>query len=47
MGERGNTEDEVNVSAPESAVTHHNNGAVEIFTISEVSLPVDNQEEHA
>ncbi|EAP1584193.1 Ig-like domain repeat protein [Salmonella enterica] len=47
MSERGNTEDEVNVSAPESAVTHHNNGAVEIFTISEVSLPVDNQEEHA
>ncbi|EBJ1007647.1 Ig-like domain repeat protein, partial [Salmonella enterica] len=47
MNERGNTEDEVNVSAPESAVTHHNNGAVEIFTISEVSLPVDNQEEHA
>ncbi|EJG5422494.1 Ig-like domain repeat protein, partial [Salmonella enterica] len=47
MSERGNSEDEVNVSAPESAVTHHNNGAVEIFTISEVSLPVDNQEEHA
>ncbi|KSB79703.1 hypothetical protein LFZ51_00300 [Salmonella enterica subsp. arizonae serovar 63:g,z51:- str. So 20/20] len=47
MNERGNTEDEVNVSAPESAAAHNNNGAVEIFTISEVSLPVDNQEEHA
>ncbi|ECC2884961.1 hypothetical protein KO62_16445, partial [Salmonella enterica subsp. arizonae] len=47
MNERGNTADEVNVSAPESAAAHNNNGAVEIFTISEVSLPVDNQEEHA
>lgn len=29
------------------SVGHNNNGAIDVFAVNEVTLPVDNQEEHA
>ncbi|EJV6736609.1 non-fimbrial adhesin SiiE [Salmonella enterica] len=47
MNARGKTEDDINDSPSTSAVGHNNNGAIEVFAVNEVTLPVDNQEEHA
>ncbi|EHY6749784.1 non-fimbrial adhesin SiiE [Salmonella enterica] len=47
MNARGKTEDDINDSPSTSSVGHNNNGAIEVFTVNEVTLPVDNQEEHA
>ncbi|EBM4097061.1 Ig-like domain repeat protein [Salmonella enterica] len=47
MNARGKTEDDINDSPSTSSVGHNNNGAIDIFAVNEVTLPVDNQEEHA
>ncbi|HCL5257511.1 TPA: hypothetical protein N2G22_003133, partial [Salmonella enterica] len=47
MNERGKTEDDINDSPSTSSVGHNNNGSIDVFTVNEVTLPVDNQEEHA
>ncbi|EGC3978514.1 Ig-like domain repeat protein [Salmonella enterica] len=47
MNARGKTEDDINDSPSTSSVGHNNNGAIEVFAVNEVTLPVDNQEEHA
>ncbi|EEF3747530.1 Ig-like domain repeat protein [Salmonella enterica] len=47
MNARGKTEDDINDSPSTSSVGHNNNGAIDVFTVNEVTLPVDNQEEHA
>ncbi|EMW3921570.1 non-fimbrial adhesin SiiE [Salmonella enterica subsp. enterica serovar Amsterdam] len=44
---RGKTEDDINDSPSTSSVGHNNNGAIDVFAVNEVTLPVDNQEEHA
>ncbi|EBK8001079.1 Ig-like domain repeat protein [Salmonella enterica subsp. enterica] len=47
MNARGKTEDDINDSPSTSSVGHNNNGAIDVFVVNEVTLPVDNQEEHA
>ncbi|EDQ3973526.1 Ig-like domain repeat protein [Salmonella enterica subsp. enterica serovar Mbandaka] len=47
MNARGKTEDDINDSPSTSSVGHNNNGAIDVFSVNEVTLPVDNQEEHA
>ncbi|WP_079819470.1 Ig-like domain-containing protein [Salmonella enterica] len=47
MNARGKTEDDINDSPSTSSVGHNNNGAIDVFAVNEVALPVDNQEEHA
>ncbi|EJV2972085.1 non-fimbrial adhesin SiiE [Salmonella enterica] len=47
MNVRGKTEDDINDSHSTSSVGHNNNGAIDVFAVNEVTLPVDNQEEHA
>ncbi|ECA4560308.1 Ig-like domain repeat protein [Salmonella enterica subsp. enterica serovar Saintpaul] len=47
MNVRGKTEDDINDSPSTSSVGHNNNGAIDVFAVNEVTLPVDNQEEHA
>ncbi|WP_079816715.1 Ig-like domain-containing protein [Salmonella enterica] len=47
MNARGKTEDDINDSPSTSSVGHNNNGAIDVFAVNEVTLPVDNQEEHA
>ncbi|EAB4491929.1 Ig-like domain repeat protein [Salmonella enterica subsp. enterica serovar Newport] len=47
MNARGKTEDDINDSSSTSSVGHNNNGAIDVFAVNEVTLPVDNQEEHA
>ncbi|ECE6154766.1 Ig-like domain repeat protein [Salmonella enterica subsp. enterica] len=47
MNARGKTEDDINDSPSTSFVGHNNNGAIDVFAVNEVTLPVDNQEEHA
>ncbi|EHP8707575.1 non-fimbrial adhesin SiiE [Salmonella enterica subsp. enterica serovar Infantis] len=47
MNARGKTEDDINDSPSTSSVGHNNNGAIHVFAVNEVTLPVDNQEEHA
>ncbi|MYO99696.1 Ig-like domain repeat protein [Salmonella enterica subsp. enterica serovar Typhimurium] len=47
MNIRGKTEDDINDSPSTSSVGHNNNGAIDVFAVNEVTLPVDNQEEHA
>ncbi|EHS4895730.1 non-fimbrial adhesin SiiE [Salmonella enterica] len=47
MNARGKTEDNINDSPSTSSVGHNNNGAIDVFAVNEVTLPVDNQEEHA
>ncbi|ECB1510788.1 non-fimbrial adhesin SiiE [Salmonella enterica] len=47
MNARGKTEDDINDSPSTSSVEHNNNGAIDVFAVNEVTLPVDNQEEHA
>ncbi|EAQ8939075.1 Ig-like domain repeat protein [Salmonella enterica] len=47
MNARGKTEDDINDSPSTSSVGHNNNGAINVFAVNEVTLPVDNQEEHA
>ncbi|ECX4168326.1 Ig-like domain repeat protein, partial [Salmonella enterica] len=46
MNARGKTEDDINDSPSTSSVGHNNNGAIDVFAVNEVTLPVDNQEEH-
>ncbi|EGG4119904.1 Ig-like domain repeat protein [Salmonella enterica] len=46
MNARGKTEDDINDS-PSTSSVGHNNGAIDVFAVNEVTLPVDNQEEHA
>ncbi|EEH6986150.1 Ig-like domain repeat protein, partial [Salmonella enterica subsp. enterica serovar Typhimurium] len=46
MNVRGKTEDDINDSPSTSSVGHNNNGAIDVFAVNEVTLPVDNQEEH-
>ncbi|EEP2829243.1 Ig-like domain repeat protein [Salmonella enterica] len=47
MNARGKAEDDINDSPSTSSVGHNNNGAIDVFAVNEVTLPVDNQEEHA
>ncbi|EEG8821915.1 Ig-like domain repeat protein [Salmonella enterica] len=47
MNARGKTEDDINDSPSTSSVGYNNNGAIDVFAVNEVTLPVDNQEEHA
>ncbi|ECM3533507.1 Ig-like domain repeat protein [Salmonella enterica subsp. enterica serovar Typhimurium] len=47
MNVRGKTEEDINDSPSTSSVGHNNNGAIDVFAVNEVTLPVDNQEEHA
>ncbi|EJU6890666.1 non-fimbrial adhesin SiiE [Salmonella enterica] len=47
MNARGKTEDDINDSPSTSSVGHNNNGAIDVFAVNKVTLPVDNQEEHA
>ncbi|ECF2557609.1 TPA: Ig-like domain repeat protein [Salmonella enterica] len=47
MNARGKTEDDINDSPSTSSVGHNNNGAIDVFAVNEVTLPIDNQEEHA
>ncbi|MDJ5727639.1 Ig-like domain-containing protein [Salmonella enterica] len=47
MNVRGKTGDDINDSPSTSSVGHNNNGAIDVFAVNEVTLPVDNQEEHA
>ncbi|PUT56377.1 non-fimbrial adhesin SiiE [Salmonella enterica] len=47
MNARGKTEDDINDSPSTSSVGHNNNGTIDVFAVNEVTLPVDNQEEHA
>ncbi|APX83000.1 Ig-like domain repeat protein [Salmonella enterica subsp. enterica serovar Gallinarum str. 9184] len=47
MNARGKTKDDINDSPSTSSVGHNNNGAIDVFAVNEVTLPVDNQEEHA
>ncbi|EBT6963381.1 Ig-like domain repeat protein [Salmonella enterica] len=47
MNVRGKTEDDINDSPSTSSVGHNNNGTIDVFAVNEVTLPVDNQEEHA
>ncbi|EMA8302887.1 non-fimbrial adhesin SiiE [Salmonella enterica] len=47
MNARGKTEDDINDSPSTSSVGHNNNGSIDVFAVNEVTLPVDNQEEHA
>ncbi|EDH8665939.1 Ig-like domain repeat protein [Salmonella enterica subsp. enterica serovar Newport] len=47
MNVRGKAEDDINDSPSTSSVGHNNNGAIDVFAVNEVTLPVDNQEEHA
>ncbi|EKQ2986150.1 non-fimbrial adhesin SiiE [Salmonella enterica] len=47
MNARGKTEDDISDSPSTSSVGHNNNGAIDVFAVNEVTLPVDNQEEHA
>ncbi|HCT2817915.1 TPA: non-fimbrial adhesin SiiE [Salmonella enterica subsp. enterica serovar Enteritidis] len=47
MNARGKTEDDINDSPSTSSAGHNNNGAIDVFAVNEVTLPVDNQEEHA
>ncbi|EJO5681225.1 non-fimbrial adhesin SiiE [Salmonella enterica] len=47
MNARGKTEDDINDPPSTSSVGHNNNGAIDVFAVNEVTLPVDNQEEHA
>ncbi|ECH1169763.1 Ig-like domain repeat protein [Salmonella enterica subsp. enterica] len=47
MNARGKTEDDINDSPSTSSVGHNNNGAIDVFAVNEVTLPVDNQEENA
>ncbi len=47
MNARGKTGDDINDSPSTSSVDHNNNGAIDIFTVNEVILPVESQEEHA
>ncbi|EJV4096041.1 non-fimbrial adhesin SiiE [Salmonella enterica] len=47
MNARGKTEDDINDSPSTSSVGHNNNGAIDVFAVNEVTLPVDKQEEHA
>ncbi|EIR2943489.1 non-fimbrial adhesin SiiE [Salmonella enterica] len=47
MNARGKTEDDIKDSPSTSSVGHNNNGAIDVFAVNEVTLPVDNQEEHA
>ncbi|MGU7404759.1 Ig-like domain-containing protein, partial [Salmonella enterica subsp. houtenae serovar 48:g,z51:-] len=47
MNARGKNEDDINDSPSTSSVDHNNNGAIDIFTVNEVILPVESQEEHA
>ncbi|EBG0187176.1 Ig-like domain repeat protein [Salmonella enterica subsp. enterica] len=47
MNARGKTGDDINDSPSTSSVGHNNNGAIDVFAVNEVTLPVDNQEEHA
>ncbi|EAU0233344.1 Ig-like domain repeat protein [Salmonella enterica] len=47
MNARGKTEDDINDSPSTSSVGHNNNGAIDVFAVNEVTLPVDNQEEYA
>ncbi|EBE0994934.1 Ig-like domain repeat protein [Salmonella enterica] len=47
MNARGKTEDDINDSPSTSSVGHNNNGVIDVFAVNEVTLPVDNQEEHA
>ncbi|EOV8124929.1 non-fimbrial adhesin SiiE [Salmonella enterica subsp. enterica serovar Anatum] len=47
MNARGKTEDDINDSPSTSSVGHNNNGAIDVFAVNEVTLPVDNKEEHA
>ncbi|HAD0050846.1 TPA_asm: Ig-like domain repeat protein, partial [Salmonella enterica subsp. enterica serovar Typhimurium] len=44
MNVRGKTEDDINDSPSTSSVGHNNNGAIDVFAVNEVTLPVDNQE---
>ncbi|EJD1703174.1 non-fimbrial adhesin SiiE, partial [Salmonella enterica] len=44
MNARGKTEDDINDSPSTSSVGHNNNGAIDVFAVNEVTLPVDNQE---
>ncbi|EIS5753907.1 non-fimbrial adhesin SiiE [Salmonella enterica] len=46
MNARGKAEDDINDSPSTSSVGHNNNGAIDVFAVNEVTLPVDNQEEH-
>ncbi|HAF7349408.1 TPA: Ig-like domain repeat protein, partial [Salmonella enterica] len=43
MNARGKTEDDINDSPSTSSVGHNNNGAIDVFAVNEVTLPVDNQ----
>ncbi|EIV4248607.1 non-fimbrial adhesin SiiE, partial [Salmonella enterica] len=45
MNARGKAEDDINDSPSTSSVGHNNNGAIDVFAVNEVTLPVDNQEE--
>ncbi|EHK8177790.1 non-fimbrial adhesin SiiE [Salmonella enterica subsp. enterica serovar Stanley] len=47
MNARGKAEDDINDSPSTSSVGHNNNGAIDVFAVNEVTLPIDNQEEHA
>ncbi|EBU4087671.1 hypothetical protein CWF84_16045, partial [Salmonella enterica] len=47
MNARGKTEDDIDDSPSTSSVGHNNNGAIDVFAVNEVALPVDNQDEHA
>ncbi|EHO4805086.1 non-fimbrial adhesin SiiE, partial [Salmonella enterica] len=42
MNARGKTEDDINDSPSTSSVGHNNNGAIDVFAVNEVTLPVDN-----
>ncbi|EAX6567613.1 Ig-like domain repeat protein, partial [Salmonella enterica] len=42
MNVRGKTEDDINDSPSTSSVGHNNNGAIDVFAVNEVTLPVDN-----
>ncbi|EJD2779322.1 non-fimbrial adhesin SiiE, partial [Salmonella enterica] len=44
MNARGKAEDDINDSPSTSSVGHNNNGAIDVFAVNEVTLPVDNQE---
>ncbi|EDZ6126987.1 Ig-like domain repeat protein, partial [Salmonella enterica] len=42
MNARGKAEDDINDSPSTSSVGHNNNGAIDVFAVNEVTLPVDN-----
>ncbi|ECH5943693.1 Ig-like domain repeat protein, partial [Salmonella enterica] len=41
MNARGKAEDDINDSPSTSSVGHNNNGAIDVFAVNEVTLPVD------